>query len=161
MQNLMRTARAGLLLCAAAAALPAAAQEVYKCKQANGQLVYQDHACADGARDAGTVNGNIAAPVPGGDSAATHYQNYLDMMDRDHAQQQAERRRVEAEDRQRQAEPQPMQADQRDYRNHICQAQLDTELTRHRYASFSCDADGNKVPAPRPAVVLVPGNSRR
>ena len=159
MRNLIRMAFAGVLL--AAVALPAAAQEIYKCKQANGQLAYQDHPCGDGAHDAGTVTGNYAAPAGGGDSAARHYQNYLNMMDRDHAQQQAERRQLEADDRQRQAEPHIMQADQRDYRNHICQAQLDTELTKHRYASFSCDADGNKVPTPRPAVVVVPERSRR
>ncbi len=159
MRNLIRMALASLLL--AAVALPAVAQQVYKCKQANGQLAYQDHPCGDGAHDAGAVSGNITAPLPNGDSAASHYQNYNNMMQQEHAQQQAERRQLEADDRQRQAEPHIMQADQRDYRSHICQAQLDTELTKHRYASFSCDADGNKVPTPRPAVVVVPEASRR
>lgn len=144
-----------LVLLAGASALPAMAQDVYKCKQAGGQLAYQDHPCGDGAHDAGAVGGNITAPIANGDSAASHYQNYNNMMQQQHAQQQAEQRQIEADDRRRAAEPQPMQADQRDYRVHMCQAQLDTELTKHRYAAFSCDADGNKVPTPRPATVVV------
>ena len=140
------------LLAAAAAALPAAAQGVYKCKNSGGQLAYQDHACDAGARDAGAVAGGYVAPVSG-DSASAHYQNYLNQADRDRAQQQAERSHLDAEERQRQAEPVAAQADQVDYRRHICQAQLDNALTGGHLANFSCDGQGNKVPV-QPAVVI-------
>jgi len=152
MGNLIRIAAC---LALAAASLPAAAQGVYKCKQANGQLTYQDHPCDAGARDQGTVSGGYVAPGAGDDSAARHYQNLLDMQQREHERLQAESRRNEAEDRQRRAEGEPLQADQRDYHRHICQAQLDDELMHHRYAAFSCDADGNKVPTPAPARVVI------
>lgn len=152
----MRIPHHAACLLLASLAWPAAAQEVHKCMQKNGQLAYQDHACATDSKDAGTVNGGYAAPVSGSGTAAEHYNNYLKMMERDHKQQQAERRRVEADDRLRNAEPQVEQADQTDYRKHICQAQLDNELSRHRYAAFSCDAQGNKVPAAAPAVVVEP-----
>jgi hypothetical protein len=150
MNKLLATCGLGLM----AAALPATA-DVYKCKQASGQLAYQDHPCGEGARDAGTVNSGYAAPVQGSDSAATHYQNYLNMMERQQAQDRAERRRLEAEDRANQG-PQPMQADQRDYRVHQCQAQLDYELDHHRYARYTCDADGNRVSVPHTTVVVEP-----
>ncbi len=144
---------AGLALMAVAAtALPAAAQDVYKCKNSSGQLAYQDHACDTGAKDAGAVSGGYVAPV-GGDAAAAHYQNYLNQTDREHAQQQAERSRQDAEERRRQAEPAAAQADQVDYRRHICQAQLDTALTGGHLANFSCDEQGNKIPV-QPAVVI-------
>ena len=142
---------AGLLMLGAMA-FPAMAQDVYKCKNAGGQLAYQDHPCDGGAKDAGAVKGGYVAPV-GGDSASAHYQNYLSQMDQDHAQQQAERAHLDAEERKRQAEPQVTQADQDDYRRHICQAQLDTQLTGHHLATFSCDEHGNKVPV-EPAVVI-------
>jgi len=154
-------AAACLVLAAGAACLPAAAEGIYKCKQANGQLAYQDHPCGTGSQDAGAVSGGYVAPAADSGSAASHYQNYVDMMEHDHARQQAERRQLEADDRQRQNEPQPLQADQRDYRRHICQAQLDNELMHHRYAAFGCDADGNKVPTPAPARVVVPAYTRR
>ncbi len=160
MNKLIR-ATACLALAAGAISLPAAAQEVYKCKQAGGQLAYQDHPCGAGARDAGTVSGGYAAPAAGDDSAVRHYQNLLDMQQREHERLQAESSRNEAEDRQRRAEGEPLQADQRDYRRHICQAQLDNELMHHRYAAFGCDADGNKVPTPAPARVVVPAYTRR
>jgi hypothetical protein len=147
---------AWLLLAAGVAAWPAAAQEVHKCMQKNGQLAYQDRPCAADAKDAGSVNGGYAAPVSGSGTAASHYENYTRMMERDHARQQAERRALEADDHRRDAEPRVEQADQTDYRRHICQAQLDTELSKHRYAAFSCDAQGNKVPAAAPAVVVEP-----
>jgi hypothetical protein len=160
MKHLIHAA-ACLALTGGAAGLPAAAQEVYKCQQAGGQLAYQDHPCGAGARDAGTVNSGYAAPGPGDDSAARHYQNLIDMQQREHERLQAESRRNEAEDRQRRAQGEPLQADQRDYRKHICQAQLDNELMHHRYASFGCDADGNKVPMPAPATVVVPAYTHR
>jgi len=152
MRHLVR-ATICLVVAAGAASLPAAAQGVYKCKQANGQLAYQDHPCGAGASDAGAVNSGYAAPGAGDDSAARHYQNLLDMQQREHERLQAESERNEAADRQRRAEGEPLQADQRDYRRHICQAQLDNELSHHRYAAFRCDADGNKVPMPAPARV--------
>ena len=144
-----------LLFAAAwAVALPAPAQDIYKCKNANDQLVYQDHHCAGGAKDAGPVKGGYAPPLTTSGEAAAHYQNYLNQADQNHAQQRAERSSLDAEERQRQAaEPPPMQADQSDYRKHICQAQLDTALTGGHLANFSCDAQGNKIPL-QPAVVI-------
>lgn len=149
----MRT-RTAVILLLAAMALPAAAQEVHKCKLKNGNLVYQDHPCAGEASDAGGVAGGYAAPISGSGTAAQHYEAYTRMMQQDRAKEAAERRRVEAEDRARNAEPVREQADQTDYRKHMCQAQLDTELSRHRYASFSCDEQGNKVPMAAPTVVV-------
>jgi hypothetical protein len=144
MGNKGRLAGAGLMLLAA---LPSAA-DVFKCKQANGQLAYQDHPCGPGAQRAGTVDSGYAAPAPAqdGDSGAAHYQNYLDMVDREKAQRQAERRQAEYEDRTR--PPEPMQADQRDYRVHMCQAQLSNEQDHHRYVNWTCDANGNRVRVP-------------
>ena len=141
---------AALLGCATV--LPAAAQDVYKCKNASGELSYQDHPCDGGSKDAGLVKGGYVAPVGGGEAAA-HYQNYLNQADQNNAQQQAERSRMEAEERRRQAEPPATQADQDDYRRHICQAQLDNQLTGNHLATFSCDEHGNKIPV-QPAVVI-------
>ena len=141
------------LAAAWALALPAPAQDIYKCKNSKDQLVYQDHPCAGGAKDAGLVKGGYVAPLTNSGEASAHYQNLLNQADQNHAQQLAERSRLDAEERQRQAEPPPMQADQSDYRQHICQAQLDTALTGGRLANFSCDAQGNKIPL-QPAVVI-------
>jgi len=143
-----------LLLAAAwSAALPASAQDIYKCKSGDDQLIYQDHPCAGGAKDAGLIKGGYAAPLSNSGEASAHYQNLLNQADQNHAQQQADRSRLDAEERQRQANPPPMQADQADYRQHICQAQLDTALTGGHLANFSCDAQGNKIPV-QPAVVI-------
>lgn len=152
MKHAFRTTRLTLALLACGLALPAAAQNVYKCKNSQGGLVYQDHPCDAGAKDAGAIQSGYVAPAGNGDAAA-HYQNYLNMMDQDHAQQQAERSRLEAEERRREAAPAQTQADQDDYRRHICQAQLDNQLTGHHLATFSCDEHGNKVPV-QPAVVI-------
>ena len=142
-----------LLATAWSVALPASAQEIYKCKGSGDQLVYQDHPCAGGAKDAGLVKGGYAAPLSSSGEASAHYQNLLNQADQNHAQQQADRSRLDDEERQRQANPPPMQADQADYRRNICQAQLDTALTGGHLANFSCDAQGNKIPV-QPAVVI-------
>ena len=143
-----------LLLAAAwSVAPPASAQDIYKCKSSGDQLVYQDHPCAGGAKDAGLVKGGYAAPLSNSGEASAHYQNLLNQADQDHAQQQTDRSRLDAEERQPQANPPPMQADQADYRRNICQAQLDTALTGGHLANFSCDAQGNKIPV-QPAVLI-------
>ena len=141
-----------LLLAAAATALPVSA-DVYKCRNGSGQIAFQDHPCDAGTKDAGPVKGGYVAPLTDNGEAAAHYQNLLNQADRDHAQRQAERSQLEAEERRRQAEPPPMQADQADYRRHICQAQLDNALTGGHLANFSCDEQGNKIPV-QPAVVI-------
>lgn len=93
MTRLLRLATGGLAL---AAALPAAADGIYKCRQANGQLAYQDHPCGAGAQEAGTLAGGFAASVTEGDPAAAHYRSYIDMVERNEARLQAERSRAGA-----------------------------------------------------------------